>query len=141
LHRRSSTFERLTALIDREVAKYAKVLEYDLEERRLELCAFWVNIVAPNGYHGLHLHPHAVISGTYYLDTPKDSGRLKLEDPRLASFMAAPGKKSGATYPPFVYVNPKAGDLVLFESYLRHEVEQNRSGKDRVSVSFNYAWV
>jgi uncharacterized protein (TIGR02466 family) len=34
----------------------------------------------------------------------------------------------------------RPGQLVLFESWLRHEVAANRSAAERVSISFNYSW-
>jgi uncharacterized protein (TIGR02466 family) len=34
----------------------------------------------------------------------------------------------------------RAGRVVLFESWLRHEVPPNQARGERVSVSFNYAW-
>ena len=40
----------------------------------------------------------------------------------------------------FVYVKPQVGDVLLWESWLRHEVPMNLSEEDRISVSFNYAW-
>jgi uncharacterized protein (TIGR02466 family) len=33
-----------------------------------------------------------------------------------------------------------AGHLVLFESWLRHEVAANSSTTERISISFNYNW-
>jgi uncharacterized protein (TIGR02466 family) len=33
-----------------------------------------------------------------------------------------------------------AGQVLLFESWLRHEVVPNPVGADRISVSFNYNW-
>jgi uncharacterized protein (TIGR02466 family) len=37
-------------------------------------------------------------------------------------------------------VKPQVGDVLLWESWLRHEVPMNMSEEDRISVSFNYAW-
>jgi uncharacterized protein (TIGR02466 family) len=31
--------------------------------------------------------------------------------------------------------------LNLFESWLRHEVPPNPAASERISISFNYAWV
>ena len=89
----------------------------------------------------MHLHPQSVISGTIYLATPKNSGNLKFEDPRLSKFMAAPARKTHAklTNQTFVEIEPHAGYVVLFESWLRHQVEPNLTQKDRVSISFNYS--
>ena len=41
---------------------------------------------------------------------------------------------------PFVYVTPQAGTLLIWESWLRHEVPTNSGKTDRVSISFNYGW-
>ena len=41
---------------------------------------------------------------------------------------------------PFVYVDPTPGTVLLWESWLRHEVPVNRAASERISVSFNYAW-
>jgi uncharacterized protein (TIGR02466 family) len=40
----------------------------------------------------------------------------------------------------FVYPGPEEGDVLLWESWLRHEVPMNMDEDDRVSVSFNYRW-
>jgi hypothetical protein len=103
---------------------------------------FWVNVMPPTAAHSLHLHPLAFVSGTYYVRTPKGCPGLKFEDPRLDRFMAAPPKLAGArrenrshvTYP------AEAGNVILFESWLRHEVAANRVDDERISISFNYNW-
>ncbi len=83
-----------------------------------------------------------MISGTYYVELPEGAGGLKLEDPRLAMMMAAPPRKARAApdQRSFHYVRPRAGDLLLWESWLRHETERNQAKADRLSVSFNYKW-
>ena len=40
---------------------------------------------------------------------------------------------------PFVYLHPKAGTVLMWESWLRHEVPTNQAKADRISISFNYA--
>jgi uncharacterized protein (TIGR02466 family) len=92
--------------------------------------------------HGLHLHPLSTLSGTYYVRTPAGSPGIKLEDPRLDRMMAAPprrarGRRGGG---PWVVLPAAAGRVVLFESWLRHEVPPNPVRAERVSVSFNYSW-
>jgi uncharacterized protein (TIGR02466 family) len=91
--------------------------------------------------HTAHIHPKSVISGTYYVAVPEGAGALKLEDPRLGLMMAAPSRRPSAARDnqTFVYLEPKAGKLFLWESWLRHEVPPNRAHGERISVSFNYA--
>jgi uncharacterized protein (TIGR02466 family) len=140
LHQRSSNFLELEKKIRTHVYKFASLLDLDLLDRPLVMSDFWVNIMPKSVTHGLHLHPLSVISGTYYVDTPKGCSAIKFEDPRLGFFMASPPKKTNPSKSYFVEYPAEAGKLILFESWLRHEVPPNLADKDRISVSFNYAW-
>ena len=70
------------------------------------------------------------------------SSALKLEDPRHAQMMAAPPRSEDApeSERSFVYVTPKAGEVLMWESFVRHEVPTNAAKKPRISISFNYGW-
>lgn len=138
LHVRFSTFETLRKKIDLKVKTYVQKLDLDLEGRPLKMSTCWVNIMPPSAYHSLHLHPMSVISGTYYVSIPKHSSALKLEDPRMNHFMSRPAYKGGRS--PGVTLQPKEGHLVLFESWMRHEVPAQQGDGHRVSISFNYGW-
>lgn len=142
LHRFSSSFAALQRKLDGHVRRFARTLEFDLRGRSVALTDIWVNIMPPTAAHSLHLHPLSFISGTYYVATPPGCSGLKFEDPRLDRYMAAPPRLAGArpenrlhvTYP------AEAGHVILFESWLRHEVAANRVAEERISISFNYAW-
>ncbi|HEY4126260.1 MAG TPA: 2OG-Fe(II) oxygenase family protein, partial [Rhizomicrobium sp.] len=77
----------------------------------------------------------------YYVEVPKGAADIRFEDPRLAMMMAAPPRKAKARREnqTFARVSPKAGTLLLWESYLRHEVLPNDARGKRISISFNYA--
>ena len=139
MHHVSPTFAELEKKLTKHVRAFARALEYDLEGRELAMTDCWVNIMPRQVVHGLHLHPLSTISGTYYVQTPKGVPGIKLEDPRLDRFMAAPPRKAGATRP-WVEMPAEAGGLVLFESWLRHEVPPNPITAERISISFNYGW-
>jgi len=128
--------------LDKHVAAFAKDLEFNLDERKLVLEDLWINILPEGGTHGSHIHPHSVISGTTYVAMPKGASALKLEDPRHAMMMAAPPRNKDARreLKSFIYMKPEVGDVLLWESWLRHEVPMNGSEFDRISVSFNYRW-
>ncbi|MEH3124052.1 MAG: TIGR02466 family protein [Sphingomonas phyllosphaerae] len=132
---RDPVFADLKKLLDRHVAAFAKEAGFDLGGRRLKLDSLWVNVMKPGGTHSGHLHPHSVVSGTFYVAVPEGSGALKLEDPRLPMLMAAPPRDGT-----FVYAEPRNGALFLWESWLRHEVMTSTAKAERISVSFNYRW-
>jgi uncharacterized protein (TIGR02466 family) len=142
LHKFSSTFADLERRINRHVRAFVTHLEFDLRKRHFAMSDCWVNIMPRQVVHSLHLHPLSFISGTYYLRTPPGCSSIKFEDPRLSKFMAAPPRlpKHRDENRQFVSYPAEAGKLILFESWLRHEVAANQTDEDRVSISFNYHW-
>jgi uncharacterized protein (TIGR02466 family) len=135
-------FADLVKVLDQHVAAFAEDLEFDLDGRKLVLEDLWINILPEGGMHASHLHPHSVISGTTYVAMPEGASALKLEDPRSGRMMASPARKKGAREDlrTFIYVKPEVGDVLLWESWLRHEVPMNMAEEERISVSFNYRW-
>ncbi|MBS0233632.1 MAG: hypothetical protein JSR99_09105 [Proteobacteria bacterium] len=137
---RHPVFGDLAAVLDRHATAFGRMLEFDMAGRRFALDSLWINVLKPGGHHGAHIHPHSVISGTLYLSVPKDASAIKYEDPRLPMLMAAPPRKASAKEKnrTFVSIAPSPGTLLLWESWLRHEVPVNHAKAERVSVSFNY---
>jgi len=135
-------FKALKKTLNKHVAAFAEDLQFDLDGRKLKLEDLWINILPQGGTHSSHLHPHSVISGTTYVAMPQGASALKLEDPRSGRMMAAPPRQKDAReeLQTFIHVKPDVGDVLLWESWLRHEVPMNMSEEDRISVSFNYAW-
>ncbi len=139
LPQRDPAFADLKRLLDREVKAFARACHFDLA-KPLRLDSLWVNVLKPGGTHSGHIHPHSVVSGTFYVTVPAGSGALKLEDPRLPMLMAAPGRTDDAPehLHPFIYAEPAPGRIFLWESWLRHEVVTNAAKSERISISFNY---
>ena len=142
LHLVSSLFAGLRRRIDPHVTAFVRALDYALGGRTLAMTDCWANVMPAGTVHSLHLHPTSFISGTYYVEVPRGAGQLKFEDPRLGLHMAAPPRRRDAPrrLQAFVSLPATAGDLVLFESWLRHEVPPARFSGERISISFNYAW-
>ena len=139
---RSPAFKDLVEALDKHVAAFSRDLEFNLNGKKLKLDSLWINILPEGGIHTSHLHTHSVISGTTYVAMPVGTSAIKFEDPRLAMMMAAPARKTDARdeMRNFIYVTPEVGEVLLWESWLRHEVPMNMAEEDRVSVSFNYGW-
>ena len=139
---RMPIFADLQKSLDAHVATFAKTLAFDLGDHKLVLEDLWINILPEGGIHTAHIHPHSVISGTTYVAMPEGTSAIKFEDPRLAFMMAAPPRLKTAPerLRQFHYVAPDVGDVLLWESWLRHEVPMNMAEEERISVSFNYAW-
>lgn len=100
----------------------------------------WANVLRQGQYNTLHSHPNSFWSGVYFVtDNPQVpeqpfSGRLELIDPR-------PGASLSYTDITQLYgrfmLNPVAGQVVMFPSWLQHQVHPCFSQTPRISVAFN----
>jgi uncharacterized protein (TIGR02466 family) len=139
---RDPAFGDLKRLLDKHVAAFARDCAFDLGGKKLKLDSLWANVLSGGGGHSGHIHPHSVVSGTLYIALPPGSRGLRLEDPRLAMMMAAPVRTADApeTLRSFVEVAPEIGTVLLWESWMRHEVPAGTGSAKRISISFNYRW-
>ena len=140
LPRRDPVMADVAKLLVKHAAAFAADLAWNLP-RKPRLDSLWVNLLKGNGAHSAHLHPHSILSGTLYVEVPPGAGAIKFEDPRLPMMMAAPVRLADApeTLRTFVTVEPLAGQLLLWESWLRHEVRPGTAKAERLSISFNFA--
>jgi len=101
----------------------------------------WANINPPGGMNRAHQHPNSLWSGVYYIKAPKNSGHLKIDDPRSPAAMVRPRQKEGKTPARLwreTHYEPIAGRCIMFPSWLMHCVDPNNSNDIRISVSFNF---
>jgi uncharacterized protein (TIGR02466 family) len=150
----TNSFTSLRKKINKHVQIYLKNLNYDCTISELVMSQCWANVMFENTVHTSHIHPNSIISGTFYVKTPAGSSPIKFEDPRLGYFMNSPQVSSLAPtqFQRFVKLNCQPGELVLFESWLRHEVplmsseahsrrppgKKSKEAQPRISISFNY---
>ena len=108
----------------------------------------WFHVTRRGGYFGLHNHPMASWSGVYCVSTGQDdgtqvdSGKLHFSNPlQLAnmfidpanSHLRSPYRMAGRSY------RLVPGQLVLFPSWVNHEVLPFQGEGERITVAFN-AW-
>ncbi len=136
--RRDPVIGDLAKLIAKHAAAFAKDQAW---ERKPRLDSLWVNLLKGSGHHSAHIHPHSIVSGTFYVEAPPGSGAIRFEDPRLAMMMAAPQRLPDAPEPirSFVTIEPAPGMLLLWESFVRHEVLPGKAKAARLSISFNFS--
>jgi uncharacterized protein (TIGR02466 family) len=133
-------FKKLVSELDKHAAAFAKELHWDIRGGKPICDSIWVNVMPEGGSHTSHIHTNSVISGTYYVSVPQGAGPIVYEDPRHALMMAAPQRLATAPREMKSHVSevPEAGTVLMWESWLRHEVPLNKADGLRISVSFNY---
>jgi uncharacterized protein (TIGR02466 family) len=130
------------------VATLNKYSEAEMNQFQFHYHA-WFHITRRGGYQSVHYHPKASWSGIYCVRTGDsvegrpESGVVKFYDPRGAVFMHAdPGNER--LLPAFsatpVYLTHKEGQLVIFPSFLMHEVLPYLGERERIVAPFN-AWI
>ena len=107
-----------------------------------DLDTLWININGKGDYNVNHNHPLADLSGTVWIKTPKNSGKLQFISPhdfvqaKEMSFYSKKYRDENKIFPNY-YFPPTAGFVIIFPSFLLHQVRPNKSNQDRISVSFN----
>lgn len=111
-----------------------------IDQAFLRVESMWININHPYSYNSNHIHPNSYISGVYYVKVPENSGNLVLRHPSNLISIFTPSdviKQFNLLNSSKWNIEPKDGDLVMFPSWIEHEVTQNISGEDRISIAFN----
>ena len=102
-------------------------------EHKPKLDSLWVNLLKAGGI-TVDTPPAQHPVRHLLCRSAERAGPIRFEDPRLPLMMAAPPR--GDT---FVAVAPHPGLLLMWESWLRHEVLAGTGRGERLSISFNFA--
>ena len=113
-------------------------------ECNISLNTLWININGKGHYNKLHHHPLSDLSGVFWIKTPVDCGSIVFNSPQ--DFVQAKELRSYASHVKdewkqfdSYYFPSTAGRVMIFPSFLLHQVRPNQSNEDRISVSFNIA--
>ena len=133
LHREPCMTE-LAAFFEACLRNYLEAVGHDVPNFAITQC--WLNINRPGERHHRHYHPNSFVSGVYYLEAATQSGSIAFHRPGLAELLPSRLRATPFTFDVW-QEEPNTGKLVLFPSRLEHSVQPNRSGADRLSISFN----
>jgi len=132
----AAEFNDLVSCVNRAAAAVLRFLR--IGRATCEITACWVTILAPGAAHRMHSHPNNYLSAVYYLRTRPGADTINFHDPRSqAGIIRPPVTELTGENTDQVVVRVQDGTLLLFPSYLRHSVDSNSSGEERISVSFN----
>ena len=140
LHQREGLAE-ITRAIGVGCSSCARSLHFDFNGYQLAIIDMWLNRNGPGDINKIHIHPHSMLSGVYYVQVPPGSGNIEFLDPVIAR-TATTYPKSGKTQrnASTAEFEPVEGKLIIFPSWLQHWVQPNRGTGERVSISFNVGY-
>ncbi|MCZ2342717.1 MAG: hypothetical protein LC104_13145 [Bacteroidales bacterium] len=130
--------EPLIRFVEMAVWEVIRFLKWDTSQGSPVINSCWSIVNPPQASTAIHTHPHAYLSGVYYVQADESSGHLFLIDPRQAAHVMAPPvtEPSPWSFNQVRYM-PHPGRLLLFPPWLQHYVGPNQSPRDRVCISFN----
>lgn len=116
-----------------------RVLDFlKLEYEDYVITDSWANVNPPGHSHMIHTHPNNFLSGVYYVKAPEGSGDIEFVDPRQQALVLQPRVKVQTPQNAWKQrISPREGNLLIFHSWFQHQVKENLSKEDRISISFN----
>ncbi len=129
-------FQLLVEFIVGRVAERFEYFRYT--QRNFFITSCWANLHGRGDGLSTHRHPNSFLSGVYYVAVPEGASLLILRDPRPANIMFDIERSEHTPWnrPEFL-VRPSAGGLLLFPSWLEHDVQSSDIDAERISISFN----
>jgi hypothetical protein len=121
-----------------------KIMCWDIEG--MQVTQSWVSIKRPGEQHGVHYHPNSVLSAVFFFQEPEiNTSYLKFHRPEIINqLMNQFGPSTNADKMqhsefPWNYwsIPPAKNTLVIFPSWLQHDVGMNTSNKVRKSLAIN----
>jgi uncharacterized protein (TIGR02466 family) len=111
------------------------------EELTWSIKEIWTNVLEPGGHQAIHAHSNSFISGIIYLTSMHPSARTVFHRNLGGREFIFSNDNPGAEIGPFngnKWIGPETapGDMVLYPSYLLHEVPRNEGG-ERMTIAFN----
>jgi len=130
-------FKSLQQHIFTEANAFSEVYGLDFGNHPPRITECWVNVYGQGDSQEAHNHSNSVISGIYYVAVPEGCGELLFHSPMSDSMLEPPTTAPNNINTPMVALKPKAGEMVMFRSWLRHSVKPTRGKEERISIAFN----
>lgn len=121
-----------------EIAKYNNIKS----NFNLSMTNVWININSKHNYNTNHVHYNSFYSGVFYIKVPKNSGRINFKTGSqfhkcfMTHYKKFVDSYNTSTAQTWTY-DSRSNMLLLFPSWIEHDVDQNLSDFDRISIAFN----
>ena len=126
-------------LCRRMIAAGGEIVDFlGLQRHPLFVSGCWANFGGANTTHHEHSHANNFLSAVYYVQAEAGANTINFIDPRAqAHVIAPPVVRPSVMTASQALLEIEPGRLVLFPAWLRHSVDPNTSGKDRISIAAN----
>lgn len=130
-------FQELRAHIQTEAEGFAESYGLDYRRYPLKINECWFNYYSRGDSQEIHCHQNSVISGIYYVKASPGAAPTVFHSPFAEMMLAPPLAAINDFNSQAVGFEPQAGRMILFRSWLRHNVKRHEIDEPRVSIAFN----
>ena len=132
-------FPEAFGLIGKKIDSIVKSCAKQINVPELSLGSYWSNVNTYGDYNKLHNHRGSILSGVFYVDVPDENmGNIVFQrSDDIAYYLPTLENYNNFTGQTASY-KPESGKVLIFPSWLKHQVEGSRSEQQRISISFNY---
>ena len=124
--------------LQKYILKTFQTLEWKTENKNISINSMWAIINKKNDYNVVHTHPNSYLSAAYYVKAPDECGDIHFFDPNeIKKFNSPPIENRTELSASGFSIKAQEGSLLIFPSYLYHDVGKNLSNEDRIVISFN----
>jgi uncharacterized protein (TIGR02466 family) len=130
------SFKEISNFIENECANFASINKLFISNDGVFIKNLWVNIYTKNNSMDVHNHPNSLFTGVYFLKVPENSAKFAFDSPNSESMVSTPINKISPynQYQPAFEANE--GELIVFNSYLKHRVLLHDIEEERISIGF-----
>jgi uncharacterized protein (TIGR02466 family) len=133
-YKKNKLLNNLIKNLNKYINDYSKIFSLKYE---LAISNIWININNHKDFNLEHTHPDSIISGSFYIKVPENSGNIIFHN-QNNFYMDSKDVIIQNEYNSMTWgYEPKENLLLLFPSWLKHHVEPNMSNEARISMSFN----
>lgn len=136
LHERSG-FSDFDSLMRQGFIQFGRVMGYDFTPADIDVTQCWVNIYKIGMSQEIHHHPNNIMTGVYYLKAPPNCSEILFYSPFADTLIRPNVYVDNEFNTTIASLHPEPGDLIYFDSGLKHSVPTNEVKGERISISFN----
>jgi len=96
----------------------------------------WATMTKKNGYSQKHFHVHSFLSGVFY-PFLKEEAEIKFYRRYVSDFWELLPYEYNINNSDSFVIKVKTNDLIIFKSYLQHEIVKYNGKNNRYSIAFN----
>ena len=130
-------FKNIKKFLDQCCKDYLEKIISPKNNIELYITQSWLNYTEENQYHHIHSHQNSIVSGVFYFDCDKENDSIKFTNPKSYEQIKPETKDFNMWNSETWWFSVENGELIMFPSSTKHQVETKKGTNTRISLAFN----